>query len=414
MASGCDKINDSNKCLDPISDNCVIYTGPAFPELGVCTGDTVSEDLVIILTKLQELLNEGEIEVGNVTLNCDFTKKYLAGKDKKLSTYIQALLDQNCEINDKIKASESATDQPLKHNFNFRCLPTPPPQTENQLLQTLIDSLCKLQTDLDQLTSIGEDPEDEEEQTPITTLVENTVIDILTNKLKSCSKSIVKRGTGSNSEFHFINGCPNGTLLFGNYPLNAFDSTGKGIESAGFCGWFLADGRNGTWDMRGQTASGATEVSPNRALLPNVSIVGDSDTRTTIGSIKGVPKIKINLENLPEHQHRMTTGDHTHTVTIPRMGVSRASYGPLLPGGRDVLVPMGNLRDHVTTSPSFSDVSTSKVEYGVRTPTFTESVPNDPIENRPPTRYGVWIQRVSAPLHIYQGPEVDGGFVTIQ
>lgn len=97
MGSGCNGNWDSDDCLNPISDKCVTYTGPPIPVLGICTGDTISETIQVIIDKLLSIVESdgGGITLNNITANCDFVQKSLVGKDKDLATMIQVLFDQN-------------------------------------------------------------------------------------------------------------------------------------------------------------------------------------------------------------------------------------------------------------------------------------------------------------------------------
>lgn len=102
----------------------------------------------------------------------------------------------------------------------------------------------------------------------------------------------------------YINGDPIGTVkMF--YPIGGtlsvyFDtSTGLGNLSTGWDGWALADGRNGTPDLRGRVPFGTTNTG-------NISTVGNSNANASeflsIGATGGSSIIGIN--NIPPHRHK--------------------------------------------------------------------------------------------------------------
>lgn len=102
----------------------------------------------------------------------------------------------------------------------------------------------------------------------------------------------------------YINGDPIGTVkmffpiggTFGTY----FDpSTGLGKIGSSWYGWAVADGRNGTPDLRGRTTFGVTDTG-------NTSTVGNDNATapefSAMGATGGNTSISIN--NLPPHRHQ--------------------------------------------------------------------------------------------------------------
>lgn len=82
-------------------------------------------------------------------------------------------------------------------------------------------------------------------------------------------------------------------------PTNVFDATGKGLSGQAMDGWAICNGNNGTLDMRGLAAIGATNVPDSGADAVHSAVSGASDPNTVVGN----DDVTIVAANLPEHQH---------------------------------------------------------------------------------------------------------------
>lgn len=374
MGSGCNQnnINKAN-CPVKVSDKCVLYTGPAIPALGICTNDTLEEVEKVILDKLLEVA-DGQIELTEITANCDFVTQTLAGKDKNLSTLIQVLFDQNCTLHELIEEINNKPENP--YPFDLKCLTTPSDPSRDEIVQALINLSCNLKDAVDNITN-QLSTSDEDEPESLVDTVNDLIGNYLRNNITHCQNSIEKTGQGKNTKLNFIHGCPVGTLLFGNYDLSWFDNNGKGLKSASMCGWALADGRNGTWDMRGLSPIGATTGVPGGALLPNTTIPGDPNSGGFIGQVKGTPKVTLQVSNLPDHQHNISDPGHTHSYSS---WPNNANIGQ---GGSSA-----------SSNKSEVGKTTASSQTGIQVTGVKAPVLNTPVENRHPVRYGVWIMRV--------------------
>ena len=402
MGSGCDKRKlDSDFCLNPVSDKCVLYTGPDIPILGICTGDRLSEIEEVILNKLLGYSSGEGIEISTLTANCDFVINALAGKDKDLSSLIQVLFDQNCTLYQLIKDLENRKENP--YPFNFRCLITPPTPSRDQVIQSLINKVCELNNAVDRLLNPEEDGGDEDDGQSLKDTIEDITGNFIRSNIKACSNNMEITGWGKNTQMTLINQCPPGTVLFGNYDLTSFDPTGKGLRNRGFCGWALANGNNGTWDMRGLGASGATNIA-GPPILPSVTIAGDSSTQTSVGSIVGLPKVLLTINHIPEHEHNTSQVPHTHTV-VTREPQSKVRRGTAMPEGNVWQDHLTNVTK--TTASSTVNISVTNIK---------NKTSNTRVDVRQPTRIGVWIQRVGPTYTVIdtggQTP-IDGGAAPI-
>ena len=71
MGTGCSNSSASGCApADRLSSNCVVWQGEAYPEFGICTGDTITEVTETILNKLI-LFAKGEgIILSELTAGC--------------------------------------------------------------------------------------------------------------------------------------------------------------------------------------------------------------------------------------------------------------------------------------------------------------------------------------------------------
>src|SRR5690606_25363582 len=78
-----------------------------------------------------------------------------------------------------------------------------------------------------------------------------------------------------------------------------FDSSGLGLANSVMDGWAICNGNNGTPDMRGLVAIGATSVPSSGAPTPHAEITGTSD----VGDVVGNDLKTLTADQLPPHKH---------------------------------------------------------------------------------------------------------------
>lgn len=381
MASGCNKnIDNRFNCPEQVSSHCVIYQGEAVPVFSICTGDTITETTEIILNQLIAHATGDGISLPSITGNCAYVTEILANKDKNISTLIQLLFDSQCTLQGYIDTINAQLPAPFA--FDLGCLVTPANPSRDQILQAVVTKTCDIQNQVTQIVNdlATEDPN--ETTNTILTAVYNLVGNMLGTNINSCQNNIVKTGTGENTQLKFIGQNPIGTYLWGNYNLSSFDSTGLGLESAGMCGWALANGNNNTWDMRGLGPSGATNI-PGPTLLPLVQANGDTSLTTNVGETRGQYKITLLPSQLPNHQHVVTQTPHSHSYQQFNTTSGTGTEFPLEGVGQKGSVKF--TKGAVATELSQANITVEGIQ----------GVSGQPHENRQPTRYGVWITRIS-------------------
>lgn len=82
-------------------------------------------------------------------------------------------------------------------------------------------------------------------------------------------------------------------------PLDLFSATGLGLPGTFMDGWAICNGNNGTPDMRGLVAIGATNVPSTGAPSMHPEIIGNSD----VGDLVGADSVLLSADNLPPHTH---------------------------------------------------------------------------------------------------------------
>lgn len=308
MGSGCNSILNTNTspCANPISSNCVTWQGEPVPALGICTGDTLTEVEQVIIDKLLSLLDGTGITLSQVTLdNCPYLANLFTGKDKTLVNLMQLLVDTNCTfktlIDELFIRTQASTTQ-----FNLKCLPAITDPTLDKIVQALIDKTCAQQAQIDSIINNSGD----------TTIINNTVNSALSNLITSNGNKGMRKTVDSNGLSHYhIYGMPiPGSYIPYGGALNVFDGTGKGIVGTVAEGWFLCNGNNGTFDMRGFVPVGAIQGVPGPTLNPLVDPSGDASMNYALGQVGGTTKVTLTKANLPNYT--MTSSTFSGTINM--------------------------------------------------------------------------------------------------
>lgn len=377
MGSGCTQQSSKrDSCFTKLSDECVMYTGAPMTIGGtqICTGDRMAEVTAVILQNLLDLTEGEGITIPDIVVNCPYVTGILANQGIDLTSRLQVLYDAACDFNARLVALETAVEPP--YPFDLGCLPTPTVVSRDTILQETITKTCENSASITNILNQLADDTSEES-------ILNAVVELIGNKLlsqiTSCQNNIVKTGSGATAALQFTGQIPIGGQFFSTkIPVSAFDSSGKGLASAGMCGWAIANGQNGTEDMRGFTAAGSnSSFIPGGSLNAMVQPGLDTDLQMNIGSAKGAYKVTLLPSQIPNHTHTVTQQPHSHTVN-GIVGQNSPDFGN---GGAGYDLFQGS----VTTSSTTIDLQVGGVTGG-------SGVAH---ENRPPTKYGMWIERIS-------------------
>lgn len=109
-------------------------------------------------------------------------------------------------------------------------------------------------------------------------------------------------------------------------PLSNFDSTGKGLASAGYDKVYIMNGQNGTPDWRGYSPIGATALVPGGTLDSRVSSLSLAP-----GQKAGEVYHQLTTAEMPSHTHAVNDNGHTHNLTFINMIHSNITGSTLVP-----------------------------------------------------------------------------------
>lgn len=140
-----------NKSVDIVPSNNVPWNGPNIPCLGLCKGDTVSDIVVKLATKICELAEPYDLQA--LTLECAL-EIFSADEPvtRTINSVLQLLINNQCGIKDLIDNLQGQLTGLAQDNFivDLKCLAevdgygNPLPYTEETVIQGLINEICSM------------------------------------------------------------------------------------------------------------------------------------------------------------------------------------------------------------------------------------------------------------------------------
>lgn len=279
-------------CDTIVSDQCVQYTGPEIPLLGICPGDQLSKVEANVITELLSLLDGSGIEPTDVTISCSFLQEIIGVASPTLSNILQMLITASCTL----KSLIDTINTQLANNtvFNTACLTgLSSNPTRDEILQAAINLLCSINT------TVAAIPTTYVKNSDLTTLVTQ----IVTN---------INGGGGSvvqvNQKLIPYAAMP----YFG--PLSNFDGAGVGISSLGFDKIYICNGANGTPDLRGRVVVGAVRSVPGGGALDAAvdPAVNSNNPNWGLGDKAGANFHTLTIPEMPTHSHGVNDPGHKH------------------------------------------------------------------------------------------------------
>lgn len=276
-------------CPDIVSDQCVQYTGPAIPLLGICTGDPLSNFEAAIAAELTGILDGTGINPANVTISCTFLQDILGVASPTLSNLLQMLVTASCTLKELVDAINAVIgSNPV---FNTSCLtglPTNP--TRDDILQATVNLVCSINT------TVAAIPTTYVKNSDLTTLVTQIV-----NNINGGGGTVVQNSTRMIPY--------TAVAYFG--PLSNFDAQGIGISSLGFSKIYICNGSNGTPDLRGRTVVGAIVGVPGGAMDAAVD-PANGNPNWALNDRRGENTHTLSVAEMPTHTHGVNDPGHTH------------------------------------------------------------------------------------------------------
>lgn len=286
-------INCFDSCGDrQTTDRCVEYTGEDVEILGICKEDTLYQIELIVIEKLQSLMNGTGVTFDTLTLDCDFIKDLLSGQDIQLANIIQAMVVANCTLKDLIDALSAQVNAPFTLDASCLTLGTSP--TRDDILRAAVSKICAVSTKVDGVST------------------DYVKASELCAKVVQCIKDLNDGNTDEVPQegTKMAKYCP--IPYVG--PLTVFDSSGAGIAAQGYDKVYLCNGQNGTRDFRGYSFIGANVGVPGGALDAAVdpALPANAGYALAFGGKKGEYTHTNTLQESAVHSHVATTSPHSH------------------------------------------------------------------------------------------------------
>lgn len=362
------------------SDKTITYTGPSIEALGICSGVSLNNVEAVLLQKILDYATGVGISIPSIDLStCALFQQNLTccTTCTDLPCLMQAYLTALCTLFGDVTTLQSQIAA-INGPYNVGCLAVASNATLAQIIQDLILEFCALKAAVTTL------------QSQVNSIVSNlstTIGNQILSALSTCqTPNLVKSGSGATAAIAFKGFVPIGTILPAGRNLNLanFDSTGLGFANTEACGWALANGNNGTDDMREEVPVGAGAGIMGGGTLPtNVS-----GANYPLGAIVGSVSVLLTSAE-------SGVGSHTHTITDPKhrhgyigrtdsfkFGSDRSVWDALSPSSPDG--SPGSLGDVIDFQPTGITINPSG------------SLPaTSAHENRQPSKAVIYIQRIA-------------------
>lgn len=277
-------------CDNIVSDQCVQYTGPEIPELGICPGDTLYKFEAAIVKELLSFSDGSGIDISAlVTNSCTFMSNQLGVLPKNLLNILQILWNTGCTLKELI--DEIDTEIGNNPVFSTACLTgLPANPTRDDILQAAVNLLCSIKTTVDAIPTTYVKVSD------LTTLVTQIVNNI---------------SSGGGTIQYNTRLIPFSVMAYFG-PLSNFDASGKGLTTLGFDKVYLCNGNNGTPDLRGRVIVGAVRNVPGGTPDTAVDPANPLNPNWAINDKQGENAHLLTIPQLPSHTHGITDAGHSH------------------------------------------------------------------------------------------------------
>jgi microcystin-dependent protein len=289
-----------NNCGSPgiISDNCVMYTGPNIPLLGICTGDQISNFEAKVANALLTALDGTGITPANVTLaNCPTLLALLGNEMPNLANILQLLINNSCTLNTLVANIQAQLNANSGLVWDVGCLQNvATPINANTLLQAVIFQLCSL------TSTVTAFPANYVQVSDLAGLVTPIVTTIITaSQASGVPQQNAKMVPNVAYEYYG--------------PLSNFDGSGIGITSLGYQKVYICNGSNGTPDKRGRVAVGAVRNVPGGTLDAAVDPATPNNPNWNLLDKAGENFHVLTQNEIPAHTHQVNDPGHSHTNT---------------------------------------------------------------------------------------------------
>lgn len=306
--------NCFNGCAEIVSDKCVKYTGQDVPALGIAYGDTLLHVEQKITSFIISILDGSGIVIDvPQSVICDLVKNNLPTCPSfELQELIITIIKSVCSLQEQIDTINS-TLTTLNADYTIGCLTGVTASSDTHaILQATITKLCSVDTGLTAL-----------------------ILNVNTNYVKIADintyiAAYLASSAPANKAY---------TKMVPYVPmpyvgaLSGFPSAGDQLinTGAGTGYWekiYICNGANGTPDLRGRMAVGLTSAAMGGgALDPEVDPANPlNPSYSTVGTKAGVNYVTLTTNQIPSHNHVATDSGHLHATSIA--GTSSQSEAP--------------------------------------------------------------------------------------
>jgi hypothetical protein len=164
------KNNSLSGCTQATGSDCITWTGPDIPCLGITQGMSITDTENIIACKVCELAED--IDVSTVDLSCLIAQTNYTSDQKNVKLILELLLENQCSLKELIDNIDTSGDGTVELNLNLKCLKkfddfgNEIPQDLNQTLQSIINQVCQSKDDITILQSTVVDLQDQIDNLP--------------------------------------------------------------------------------------------------------------------------------------------------------------------------------------------------------------------------------------------------------
>lgn len=284
-----------DNCEQPISDQCVKYTGDPIPCIGICTGDTLYQFEVAIAEQICGILDSTGIKPYSLVVNCKFLSDLLGSNQGSLTEILQMLMDGECSLRALIQGLSDQINTP--YSFNTACLSgLGANPTRDDILNAALIKLCSVDS---RVSAIEADYVKDSQ---------------LCAKVAAC----ISGGASSTQE----NSKMSKYIAYPYHgPMSVFDSQGVGLSAFGYDKVYVCNGQVvgsfTTPDYRGRSPIGANTSMPGGSLdsAVNPALPANAAYGININTKKGAYTDTLTTDTMPAHTHSVQDPGHAHTLS---------------------------------------------------------------------------------------------------
>jgi len=277
------------------SDKCVQYTGEDNTALSIEQGDSLYSVLTQIINSLDGTFSGKDITLDSVGTACTFFNDIMSSQDLTVENVIKALVTAVCMLYTDVTDIQEIVDAPISISASCLTLPTTP--SRDDILKAAVAKLCDINTLVNSIN---------------TTV--NTINSGYVKKSELCSLVTACLASTTPGVVQEYTKMPKYSPIPYVGPLSVFDSTGKGLASAGYDKVYLCLGQsvNGFTlpDSRGRSPMGVNSGVPTSGMDNTVNPALAANSGYTLA----------NKQKLGSYTHTLTIAEeapHTHTITDP-------------------------------------------------------------------------------------------------